>query len=73
MVCCLLVLLAAGPLGALIVPRWGWGMPACCRPGVSTLVIWLASAVLLAVATVTALALLDPPTFRHLCLFRATG
>ena len=73
MICCILALLAVGPLGALLVPRKGEvTQPDCCRLPVSPLLIWLAAAALVAISMAVMLALLDPPTFRHLCLYRVT-
>lgn len=73
MICCLLALLVASPLGALLVSRPGRAdQPSCCRPPAAMLLIWLAVATLVAIAVALTLALFDPPAFRHLCLYGAT-
>jgi hypothetical protein len=75
MICCILSLLVAGPLGILLAPIWGPGpgvMQAdavCCQPRQN---LWRVTAMLFAFLLLAglfaaALHFLDPPIFRGLC------
>jgi hypothetical protein len=77
MICCILSLLVAGPLGILLAPIWtprGDVVQAegvCCRPRQE---VWRAAAMLVAFLLLaglcaTALHFLDPPMWRRLCTF----
>ena len=79
MICCILSLLVAGPLGILLVPVRGPRrdvMPAeavCCTPRQD---LWRAAAMLVAFLLLaglfaTVLHFLDPPMFRRFCTFPA--
>lgn len=77
MICCILALLVAGPLGILLAPVWGPRRPAteagavCCPPrlglwrGVTILLVFVVFCALFA----TALHFMDPPAFRQFCTF----
>ena len=79
MICCILALLVAGPLGVALVPiresRRGATQPyaACCPPrsglrhGAAILLAFL----LLGATFATALHFLDPPSFRRFCTLSA--
>ena len=79
MICCILVLLVAGPLGVALVPiretRRDVTQPhaACCPPR-SVLrhgAVILLTFLLLGASFATALHFLDPPSFRRLCTLSA--
>jgi hypothetical protein len=79
MICCILVLLVAGPLGVALVPiretrrNVSQSHAACCPPrsglrhGAAILLAFL----LLGTSFATALHFLDPPSFRRLCTLSA--
>ena len=77
MICCILSLLVAGPLGILLAPIWAphrdvvQAEAVCCR---SRQEIWRAVAMLVAFLLLaglcaTVLHFLDPPMWRRLCTF----
>ena len=71
MICCILALLLAGPLGVVLAPLWarqGAG-GACCAPRYVVIrsVAILIGVLLLSALIAAGLHYLDPPAFRHLC------
>ena len=77
MICCILALLIAGPLGILLAPIWEprrdvlQADTSCCR---SRQALWRAGTILLAVLLLAALFtlalhFLDPPAYRRFCTF----
>jgi len=72
MICCILALLLAGPLGAVLAPLWARpdaGSGACCAPRYVVLrsAALVAGVLLLSGLIAAGLNFLDPPAFRHLC------
>jgi hypothetical protein len=75
MICCILSLLVAGPLGFLLAPIWEprrdvvQAEAVCCRPRqeVWRAVAMLGAFLLLAGLCATVLHFLDPPMWRRLC------
>jgi hypothetical protein len=78
MICCILSLLVAGPLGFLLAPIWEprgavvQTEAVCCRArqDVWRAAAMLAAFLLLAGLCATALHFLDPPMVRRLCTFQ---
>jgi hypothetical protein len=77
MICCILSLLVAGPLGILLAPIWAprprvmQANAVCCPPRRD---LWRATAMLVAFLLLaglfaTVLHFLDPPMFRRFCTF----
>ena len=79
MICCILALLVAGPLGIVLAPVWvvrrdvSRADAACCRQRQELLraAIILFAFLLLAALFATALHFLDPPMFQRFCTFHA--
>ena len=76
MVCCILALLLAGPLGVALAPPWarpGTSEDACCTPRYVFLrsAAVLIGVVLFSLLIAASLNFLDPPAFHHLCSWRA--
>lgn len=77
MICCILALLLAGPLGVVLAPIWaarlnaGGENASCCTP---KYVLLRSAAVVIGVLLFSALVavglhFLDPPAFRRFCTF----
>ena len=77
MICCILALFVAGPVGILLAPAREprrdalQSSAACCqaRPQLARLVLILFAFLLLAALVAVGLDVLDPPMFRRLCTF----
>ncbi len=77
MICCILTLLLAGPLGIVLAPIWTARQsaegqrPSCCAPRYAYLrsAAAVIGVLLFGVLVAVGLHFLDPPTFRRFCTF----
>ena len=79
MICCILAVLVAGPLGIVLAPIWGGrqgpaiGGQVCCPPrsGLKRAAITVLGVLLLSTLVALGLRFVDPPAFKHLCSWPA--